>query len=1283
MNDKKISFIYCVNDMPQFEESVRYVEDLNVPAGYTIDFIKIEGAENICSGYNQAMTQTDAKYKVYLHQDVYIINKNFINDILELFNKNKNIGLIGMVGAKNLPTNGIWWEAHRKFGKVFDSHTGEMELLSFEEVDGSYESVQVIDGLIMATQYDTPWREDIFNGWHFYDSSQSLEFLKRGYEVAVPRQSDPWCIHDCDIVNVRNGYDIYRNVFLDEYSTYLFPLVSILIPTYNRPEYLREALESVLIQTYRNIEIIICDDSTDNETKIMIEPYLKANNKIKYFKNQQKLGEGNGLKNAKKCLSLSSGEFINFLMDDDRFSSEKILKMVNYFLQYRDISLVTSYRQLIDKEGNFLHSIEATKKQFEKDTLVDGRELGKYVISNMLNMVGEPTTVLFRKNDLDEMFGKYLGRQYSPLSDVSTWLHLLRKGKAVYIAEPLSYFRLHEDQNANSLQNIITGAIEWFYLIKESYDSTNYVDNLNDLHNTLSVWLEKNHSIIKQVKQFIFDRIFINEIGNLINELYSCYKECLKIIFRENFNSSKLTNKPLVSVIVPAYNHEKYVQNTLDSIINQTYSNIELIILNDGSSDNTHKIITAYAEKLKNRFTNYVYINKENEGVCKTLNKGLEISQGKYIIPFASDDYMFPERIEEQVHFLEENKEYGMVYTNGFDYNSHDLLGPHCNYDIQNLFSSQMIFKYGDLFEYFLENVFSVPTPTVCIRRACYEEIGMYDENLIYEDPDMFLRISQKFKIGYIDKILTIHRIHGANAGKDAGVLIAGMILMEEKWRNINFTDSDKKKIWMDYLYKLKSFDYLKGKEFYQKGKYVEAAFHYKIALEGFGKLVDFKKDVKKVSYIKSAVYLNDLVDNYCSSLMNLKKYREAAKVLNEYTEYLDFTPRLKEIQNVVNEKKDVQKLKVVFLVQLPSIWPSTESVWKAFKDDNRCEVQIVQLPFYHHNYDDKINKNIGSYLFQKNIPFTYWYDYKLENEKPDVVFFQNPYDSTRPVEYSFERVSKIVRRTVYIHYCLDMLGGEVLDYQFKLPTAVHSWKVFVRSEKYRDMFEKYAPNRGSHIVVTGHPKMDILFNLESTIVNKELEEQIKNRKVFLWNPHHTLGENEWSTFIKWQELLLNLAEKSADMFLIIRPHPLLFGNLKRYFGNEFVSTFISKVTSMENVMLDLSDDYKEVFKISDALISDASSLLLEYLPTKKPIMYLPKKNGVGLNDDGDVVNYFYKGLEEKDIDNFINLILNNEDPMYHERTSQIEKYLFKFDGKAGYRIKENVISSIDAEEEI
>lgn len=226
-----------------------------------------------------------------------------------------------------------------------------------------------------------------------------------------------------------------------------FPLVSVVIPAYNRPQTLQIAIDSVLKQTYPNIEIIICDDSPDERVKEMLVPYLKTYSQIKYYKNERNLF----LENWHKCFDLATGEYINYLMDDDIFHKEKIKKMMYFFNEFDNITLVTSYRQTIDASGNQLPPILATAKLYDEIRILDGKALGNIALTRCLNVIGEPTTVLFRKKDLSELFGVYKGKQYSLLNDLAAWLLLLSKGKAVYIPEALSYFRLHPNQNNNTL----------------------------------------------------------------------------------------------------------------------------------------------------------------------------------------------------------------------------------------------------------------------------------------------------------------------------------------------------------------------------------------------------------------------------------------------------------------------------------------------------------------------------------------------------------------------------------------------------------------------------------------------------------------------------------------------------------------------------------------------------------------------------------------------------------------------------------------------------------------
>lgn len=221
VNPKKVAFISCVNNADKYKTALQHIHSLKIPEGYEIDIITIENAKSLTSGYNEGMRKSDAKYKVYLHQDTYILNQQFIYDILSLFEKYPNLGMLGMVGAKTIP-NGVWWNSKLVFGAVYYTPKGKKNIgiLANRPVIGDYEDVLVIDGLMIITQYDLPWREDLFSGWHFYDVSQSLEFKKAGFAVGVPKQDLPWCIHATGTMNL-TGYEENRKVFVEHYGDYL------------------------------------------------------------------------------------------------------------------------------------------------------------------------------------------------------------------------------------------------------------------------------------------------------------------------------------------------------------------------------------------------------------------------------------------------------------------------------------------------------------------------------------------------------------------------------------------------------------------------------------------------------------------------------------------------------------------------------------------------------------------------------------------------------------------------------------------------------------------------------------------------------------------------------------------------------------------------------------------------------------------------------------------------------------------------------------------------------
>ena len=218
-----IAFITCVNNEELYKEARLYLEALKLPHGMTAEYIPVYGARLMCQGYNQGAAQTKAKYKVYVHQDALIVNRYFVYDLLRIF-QDSSVGAVGVIGARRLPSSGIWWDAMRSYGRVL--HACEPECIvetACMEPPEPWLEVEAVDGLMIATQVDIPWREELFDGWHFYDISMCKDLARQGYKVVVPHQKRCWCIHCPKEKPLAAEYKLYQKRFLAEYGDELEP----------------------------------------------------------------------------------------------------------------------------------------------------------------------------------------------------------------------------------------------------------------------------------------------------------------------------------------------------------------------------------------------------------------------------------------------------------------------------------------------------------------------------------------------------------------------------------------------------------------------------------------------------------------------------------------------------------------------------------------------------------------------------------------------------------------------------------------------------------------------------------------------------------------------------------------------------------------------------------------------------------------------------------------------------------------------------------------------------
>lgn len=241
------------------------------------------------------------------------------------------------------------------------------------------------------------------------------------------------------------------------------------------------------------------------------------------------------------------------------------------------------------------------------------------------------------------------------------------------------------------------------------------------------------------------------------------------------------SKQPLVSVIVPAYNHENFVLDSINSIIDQDYPYVELIVINDGSKDNTHSMIEKITPLCKSRFVRFEYVNQENQGLSKTLNQGVLWSQGEFITVLASDDIMKPYKISFLLSALRKSSnDVGLAYGDAEFINNEgckinlDNEGNPCSISdgwgsfIQFYIRKRSNIKIGiNTFDYseLLKGNF-LPAMSVMWRKDVLVKVGMFTPNIMIEDWDLWLRMAKETKAIYVDSILASYRWHQNNTVK-------------------------------------------------------------------------------------------------------------------------------------------------------------------------------------------------------------------------------------------------------------------------------------------------------------------------------------------------------------------------------------------------------------------------------------------------------------------------------------------------------------------------------------
>lgn len=200
-----------------------------------------------------------------------------------------------------------------------------------------------------------------------------------------------------------------------------------------------------------------------------------------------------------------------------------------------------------------------------------------------------------------------------------------------------------------------------------------------------------------------------------------------------------------VSVIIPSYNAEAFISETVDSALAQTYQDLEIIVVDDGSTDNTRRVLQQYGDRIR-------YVYQRNSGVSMARNTGIAIATGEYIALLDHDDVFLPEKLEEQVKILDADPDVALVYSDSYlvDF-SGKLLG--------RMFDGVQPHRGRVLPELFLNNF--IPCLTAVIRKQVLDKVGLFRPDLhIVEEYELFLRIAELYPVDFVHAPLAKYRVH-------------------------------------------------------------------------------------------------------------------------------------------------------------------------------------------------------------------------------------------------------------------------------------------------------------------------------------------------------------------------------------------------------------------------------------------------------------------------------------------------------------------------------------------
>lgn len=744
-----------------------------------------------------------------------------------------------------------------------------------------------------------------------------------------------------------------------------------------------------------------------------------------------------------------------------------------------------------------------------------------------------------------------------------------------------------------------------------------------------------------------------------------------------------------ISIIIPVYNVEKYLHECLDSIINQTFKDLEIICVDDGSTDKSSEILEEYEQKDK-RFT---VISQPNKGVSAARNRGMQQAKGKYIMFVDSDDYIASNACE-------------LIYNSAEEKRCDILLFPHYNFsastcrDDGRLLDLYITLKDNTTtFKEYSDEFLLTPSEThsklyktdflrkynlhwetqiqYCEDRIFYinalihaKAISILYKHLYYYRIDTFNSLSKNNRtiLPHLYKVhIALKKILLESKVENSDILCVKILNCTirsylAQWGRIHNIPVQSKNI--KYLYKIakeckkipKEYrEYLSDYDRLQQSISNYRMFYIKKLFEPIFEIESRRNRIVIYLFEKQAINLS--THTIINLLLNIRYFKHLCKL------------RL---------CANYRKIRVGFWVTEIQKWSSQASLYEALLKSKHFE-PFVMLAYFKKSEigispQEHMLKGI-KFFEEKGINYKVVYDIKqqvhikLKKFKPDIVFYQQPWlipDNQNPFNTS---KNALICYVPYCYYSLNSYMNYLLGFHGKL------WKYFVESDLHKEEYQQKF--NAKNCTAIGSCKLDSYKTLDKSKIDTIWK---TNKKRIIYSPHNCFEQENidyaTATFDKNGEFILQLAKSHPEYEWIFRPHPVFKDRVLRH--------KIKTLSEIENYFEEwkkigtiyTGGDYYEMFAGSDYLITDCISFLSEYLPTAKPVIHLRKdEQKQSFNNLVKMItDSYYKVYDNETLSKIFNeVIVNNNDYLKDKRIKNIKLLMIDKNKTTGEKITEYI----------